>query len=89
VSTRARIVTFGSAGLLFVAGALCLAWVGGALGAVLATVLMAFGLGGALLLVFLEIGLGEDRARAAESRRRRPALDPDLWRRGRRPRRPT
>jgi hypothetical protein len=72
---RSRIVAFGSAGMLVVAGAICGVLVGGLAGQVLAIALIATGLGGALLLVFLEVGLSEeqDRARDEEVRRRRTA----------------
>jgi uncharacterized membrane protein len=55
------------------AGVVCAAVVGGIVGELLTIVLIAAGLGGALLLVFLEIGLGEERAlaRDEELRRRR------------------
>jgi uncharacterized membrane protein len=44
--------------------------VGGLTGEVLALLLITIGLGGALLLLFLEVGLSEDKERA--ERRRRP-----------------
>jgi hypothetical protein len=92
VSTRARIAAFGSAAALAVAGALCGAFVAGTAGLVLAVALASLGLGGIVLLVFLEIGLAEDHARAREERRRRPRSQPrhpprSIWSR-RRPRRP-
>src|SRR5437899_3207930 len=40
-------------------------------GQLLTIVLISVGLGGALLLVFLEVGLSEDRDRASEDQRRR------------------
>ena len=74
-----RIVAFGSAAVLVVAGGACAALVEGVTGEVLTIVLMSAGLAGALLLVFLEIGLGEeqDLAREEEDRRKRErrALD--------------
>ena len=50
--------------------------VGGVVGEVLTIVLISAGLAGALLLVFLEVGLSEERelARDEERRRRRTAL---------------
>jgi hypothetical protein len=79
VSPRARILAFGSAAVLVIAGGATAALVRGLTGEVLTIVLIASGLGGALLLVFLEIGLGEERdlARDEERRRRRErqALD--------------
>jgi hypothetical protein len=63
-------------------------------GEVLTIVLMSIGFGGALLLVFLEIGLGEerelDRERKLREQRERRRLG--VWRRAwstRRPRRPS
>jgi hypothetical protein len=57
--------------VLVVAGVACAALVGGVVGEVLTIVLIAAGLAGALLLVFLEIGLGEERDLAREEERRR------------------
>jgi len=69
VAGRARILAFGSAALLVVAGALCAALIGGLTGQVLAIVLISLGLGGAVLLVFFEVGLSEDRERARDEDR--------------------
>jgi hypothetical protein len=71
VSRRARILSYGSLGVLVLAGAACAALVGGIAGEVLTIVLISVGLGGALLLVFLEIGLGEERDLAQAERTRR------------------
>jgi hypothetical protein len=71
MSSRARIIAFGSCGVLVLAGALCAILIGGLIGQLLTFVLIAFGLGGAVLLVFLEVGLSEDRERAREEERRR------------------
>jgi hypothetical protein len=57
---------FGATGLLVLAGAACAALVEGVLGEVLTVALMSAGFGGAALLLFLEVGLGEDRDRARE-----------------------
>jgi hypothetical protein len=83
-------VAFGSAGLLVVAGALCAALVGGLTGQVLAIGLITVGLGGALLLVFLEVGLSEERelARDEERRRKRARQNAHAKRPRRWPRRP-
>jgi hypothetical protein len=70
MSRRSRIVGFGSAGLLVLAGAACAVAFNGALGQNLAFVLVALGLVLATSLVFYEVGLTEDRARASEERRR-------------------
>jgi hypothetical protein len=64
-------VAFGSAAALVVAGGACGALIGGLAGDVLMIGLMMVGLGGALLLVFLEVGLSEDHEREREERRRR------------------
>jgi hypothetical protein len=66
---RHRLVAFGSAFALALAGGLCAATIPGLLGQVLAIALLSLGLGGAVLLVFLEIGLGEDRDRARDEAR--------------------
>jgi uncharacterized membrane protein YfcA len=80
VAPRTRIYAFGSAAVLVVAGALCAVFVGGLTGQVLTIALMLAGFGGALLLIFLEVGLSEDRDRAREEERRRkpraPSGDP-------------
>ncbi len=65
-----RVIAFGAAGLLVVAGALCAALIEGVVGQALAIALITAGLGGALLLVFYEVGLSEDRERAQEEKRR-------------------
>jgi hypothetical protein len=73
VAPRKRAAAFGSAGALVVAGTVCAVLVGGVAGEILTLALIAAGLAGALLLVFLEIGLGEERdlAREEQLRRRR------------------
>jgi hypothetical protein len=70
VSKRSRVLAFGSAGLLVVAGVVCAAVVGGGTGGALAMVLIGLGLVAATSLVFLEVGLSEDRERARERRQR-------------------
>jgi hypothetical protein len=76
VSRRSRIVGFGSAGLLVVAGIGCAFAFGGTLGQNLAFVLVALGLVLGTCLVFYEVGLTEDRARAREEAARRAAKEP-------------
>jgi hypothetical protein len=71
VARRARILAFSSAGLLVIAGVLCAGLVGGLAGQVLAIALISAGLGGALVLMFLDVGLSEDRQRARDEERRR------------------
>jgi hypothetical protein len=70
VSRRARTLSFGTAAVVTLAG-VAAAIAGGLLGQVLAIALISLGLGGALLLAFLEVGLSEDQARAREQERRR------------------
>ncbi|MGO9489856.1 MAG: hypothetical protein ACLQBB_12610 [Solirubrobacteraceae bacterium] len=93
MAPRHRAVAFGTAALLVVAGGVCAAVVGGLAGEILTIVLISGGLAGALLLVFLEIGLGEesDLAEEDERRREREARAVQTGRRPRltrRPRRP-
>jgi hypothetical protein len=93
VTRRMRIVAFGAAAILVLAGTACAVFVGGVTGEVATVVLMSAGLAGALLLVFLEIGLSEERdlAREQERRRRRQRRSLQAIRRARRrdrPRRP-
>jgi hypothetical protein len=73
---RTRIAAFGSAGVLVVAGVLCGVLVDGLAGQVLAIALLSLGLGGALLLVFFEVGLSEDHEREREERARRRRRSP-------------
>jgi hypothetical protein len=78
MSRRSRIVGFGSAALLVLAGAVCALAIGGALGATLALVLISLGCVAAVSLVFAEVGFSEDRERAREAERaaRRSARPP-------------
>jgi len=71
VAPRARVLSFGSAAALVVAGAICAAVIGGSTGDALAIALITLGLGAALLLIFLEVGLSEERDLAREEKRRR------------------
>ena len=70
MAPRARVLAFGSAAALVVAGSVCAALVGGQTGEVLAIALITLGLGATLLLVFLEVGLSEERELAREEKRR-------------------
>jgi hypothetical protein len=72
VPPRSRILGFGSAAALVVAGVACGILVGGLTGQVLLIALVVLGLGGALLLLFLEVGLSEDHERERDERGRRP-----------------
>jgi hypothetical protein len=65
-----RVLAFGLAAALVVAGAICGILVGGLTGEVLAIALITLGLGAAVLLVFLEVGLSEERELSREQRRR-------------------
>lgn len=71
MTSRSRILTFGLAGALVLAGGVCAALVSGVVGEVLTIVLISAGLAGALLLVFFEVGLSEDRELEREAERRR------------------
>jgi hypothetical protein len=74
VTRQRRIEAFGGAGAIAVAGVLCGVLVPGETGELLVIALLSIGLGGIVLLVFLEVGLSEDRERARdEAQRRREA----------------
>jgi hypothetical protein len=90
VAARPRVLAFGSAGALVVAGSICAALVGGLTGEVLAIALITLGLGAVVLLMFLEVGLSEERQLAREEKRRHQrATDGERRLRPRsRPRRP-
>jgi hypothetical protein len=90
VAPRTRVLAFGSAAALVVAGSICAALVGGLTGEVLAIALITLGLGAVVLLLFLEVGLSEERELASEEKRRRQrATDGERRLRHRRwPRRP-
>jgi hypothetical protein len=64
MSTRSRVLSFGSAALLVLAGIAGAVLFSGTLGQVLALALISLGLVLATALVFLEVGLSEDRERA-------------------------
>jgi hypothetical protein len=70
MTKRARILAYGSAGLLVVAGVAAVATLSGTFGQLLALVLISVGFVLATSLVFLEVGLSEDRDRARESAKR-------------------
>jgi hypothetical protein len=70
MSRRSRILSFGSCAVLVLVGAICGAVIGGTVGQLLALGFIAVGLIWALSLVFLEVGLSEDRDRAREQRER-------------------
>jgi hypothetical protein len=66
VSKRARFFTYGSGIALVLAGTVCAAFVAGVRGQVLAMALIGSGLVILTGLVFMEVGLSEDRDRAKE-----------------------
>lgn len=70
MTKRSRISAFGFAALLVVAGGVGAAVFSGTLGQALALVLIGVGFVLATSLVFLEVGLSEDRERAREERKR-------------------
>lgn len=70
MSRRSRIVAYGSAAAVAVIGGICAAVFPGLTGQLLALVLISVGLGAMVLLVFYEVGLSEDKERAAEQERR-------------------
>jgi hypothetical protein len=76
LSRRSRIVGFGSAGLLVIAGIACAFAFSGELGQNLAFGLVAFGLVEGTALVFYEVGLTEDRDREREDRARASRAGP-------------
>jgi hypothetical protein len=89
VAPRVRVLTFGSAAALVAAGSICATLVDGLTGEVLAIALITLGLGAAVLLLFLEVGLSEERELAREEKRRQRAADRERrLRPRRRPRRP-
>jgi hypothetical protein len=61
VASRLRVLAFGAAAALVVAGLICAAFVGGLTGEVLAIALITLGLGAVVLLMFLEVGLSEEQ----------------------------
>jgi hypothetical protein len=65
-----RILGFGGSGALVIAGIVCAIGFSSTLGTVLAFILISAGLVIATSLVFLEVGLSEDRAREREDARR-------------------
>jgi hypothetical protein len=69
VTSRSRILSFGSAGAVAVIGGICAAVFPGLTGQLLALVLISLGLGAVVLLLFYEVGLSEDKERAAEQER--------------------
>jgi Na+/glutamate symporter len=69
VTRRSRIAAIAAIVAAVGAGIACLVAIGGATGGLLAIVLIGGSLGGGMLLLFLEVGLSEERERAAASER--------------------
>ena len=72
MTRRWRIVSFGSAGLLVITGAVVAVLLSGGAGPLAAMVLIGLGLVLAVGLAFLEVGLSEDRERERERTSTRP-----------------
>ncbi len=71
-------MAFGSAAVLVIVGTAGALLIDGLAGQLLAIALISIGLGGAVLLLFLEVGLSEDHQRARdESRRQREQARPE------------
>jgi hypothetical protein len=66
MTSRARIAAYGSAGGLVAVGIICEATISSNFGQILGFALIGLGLVTVISLVFFEIGLSEDRERAAE-----------------------
>ncbi|HWF74094.1 MAG TPA: hypothetical protein VG186_12150 [Solirubrobacteraceae bacterium] len=73
MSKRGRFIVYGSAIALVLAGTASAAFVAGVAGQILAMVLIGTGLVILTGLVFMEVGLSEDRERARERGRGAPA----------------
>jgi outer membrane lipoprotein SlyB len=69
MTPRWRIVSFGSAALLVAVGGVLAGLLGGGTGQILAIVLIGLGFVIATALVFLEVGLSEDRERELTAQR--------------------
>jgi hypothetical protein len=77
LTRRWRGLRYGAAVGLALVGVACGATIPGAVGGTLATGLIGVGLVGVLSLVFYEVGLSEDRDRAARRRPTRPPEPPE------------
>jgi hypothetical protein len=81
MTRRARVLSYGSSGLLVILGTVAAILWSGTLGQVLALALIGSGLVLATALVFYEVGLSEDREREREQahqtpKPKRPAVRP-------------
>ncbi len=70
MTARGRIFTYGPAALAVVVGVVCGAVIQGETGGLLATILGGLGLVAITGLIFMEVGLSEDRERERETRAR-------------------
>jgi hypothetical protein len=75
VSRQTRIVRYGASIAVALVGVACGALIPGTAGGTAATVLVGIGLVGIVSLLFYEVGLTEDRDRAAQARP--PSAGPD------------
>jgi hypothetical protein len=73
MSRRSRTLFYGGAAALVAAGAVTGALLGGSVGGVAAIMLVGGGLLGLVALVFMEVGLSEDRQLERDRRRRERA----------------
>jgi hypothetical protein len=85
MTPRTRLLSFGAAALLIVLGVIAGPVLGGITGEAVAIALLSVGAIAIVSLVFLEVGLSEDRERAAEDARRKRQAPrtgaPPPWRR--------
>jgi hypothetical protein len=93
VTRRERIRAYGSAAAMVVVGGIVGLTVKSTVGEVIRLSMITLGLGAVVILVFYEVGLSEDHARAREEEERRPrdpepTPHPETQRRPRLPRRP-
>jgi hypothetical protein len=73
VTRRTRALRYGASIAVALAGVACGATISGTAGGTAATVLVGIGLVGVVSLIFYDVGLTEDRDRAASERRKAPA----------------
>jgi hypothetical protein len=88
MTARNRLIWFGGSGILIVLGLVAGRLIGGITGEAVAIALYCLGGIAIVSLVFLEVGLSEDRARERELSRSRPPPPGARLRRPRRRRRP-
>ena len=75
MSRRTRTIRYGASILLILVGVVCGIAISGSAGGTLATVFVGIGFVGVVSLIFYEVGLTEDRERAARPVRSDPATD--------------